>query len=147
MLRAVRPLRVATLCLAAVLSAGRAARAQASAPRVEVDLAKELLNPVANLVSVPMQSNFDYGGGVRGHGSQYVLNIQPVIPFKRPHRPQRARRRRDTRPRRLLGATGARPVGGGKRDVPAAVRCLLLPTGQPCSSRRRARTTGPDASG
>jgi hypothetical protein len=46
------------------------------------ELAKKLQNPIASLISVPLQSNFDFGGGPAGHGSQYLLNIQPVIPFK-----------------------------------------------------------------
>jgi hypothetical protein len=31
---------------------------------------------------VPLRSNLDYGGGAQRSGSQYTLNIQPVIPIK-----------------------------------------------------------------
>jgi hypothetical protein len=41
-----------------------------------------LANPIANLISVPLQSNLDFGGGASHAGTQYILNIQPVIPFK-----------------------------------------------------------------
>lgn len=43
-------------------------------------LAAKLNNPVASLISVPLQSNFDFGGGPNDDGFQYKLNIQPVIP-------------------------------------------------------------------
>ena len=43
---------------------------------------KKLQNPVTSLISVPFQNNFDYGGGSARKGSQYTINIQPVIPFK-----------------------------------------------------------------
>jgi hypothetical protein len=44
------------------------------------ELANKLANPVASLISVPLQSNVDYGIGPYG-GAKYTLNIQPVIPF------------------------------------------------------------------
>jgi hypothetical protein len=44
------------------------------------ELAKKLANPVASLISLPLQSNIDYGIG-NLKGSRYTLNIQPVIPM------------------------------------------------------------------
>ncbi|WP_430817897.1 hypothetical protein [Carboxylicivirga sp. RSCT41] len=43
------------------------------------ELATQLANPVASLISVPFQSNFDYGVGPN-EGFKYTLNAQPVIP-------------------------------------------------------------------
>jgi hypothetical protein len=44
------------------------------------DLAKKLSNPVADLISVPFQFNYN-GGFPEGDGDQFYLNIQPVIPI------------------------------------------------------------------
>jgi hypothetical protein len=43
------------------------------------ELAKKLSNPVSSLISVPFQSNFDFGMG-EGSGWRYTMNFQPVIP-------------------------------------------------------------------
>jgi hypothetical protein len=45
------------------------------------ELAKKLANPVASLVSVPLQYNYDEQIGPGEKGSKSVLNIQPVTPF------------------------------------------------------------------
>src|SRR5512135_278660 len=42
-------------------------------------LAKETQNPVADLISVPFQNNFNFNTGTT-HATQWVLNVQPVIP-------------------------------------------------------------------
>lgn len=46
----------------------------------QAELAKKLSNPVASLISVPLQSNWDFGIGPDS-AMQYTVNIQPVIPF------------------------------------------------------------------
>jgi len=43
------------------------------------ELAKAAQNPIANLISLPFQNNFNFGVGPFDQ-TQYVLNIQPVIP-------------------------------------------------------------------
>jgi len=45
------------------------------------ELAKKTQNPVASLISVPFQSNWDFDIGPKVDKSNYLLNIQPVIPI------------------------------------------------------------------
>jgi hypothetical protein len=44
-------------------------------------LAQKLQNPVASLISVPIQNNWDFGIGATD-AMRYTVNVQPVIPFK-----------------------------------------------------------------
>jgi hypothetical protein len=46
----------------------------------EEELAKATLNPIASLVSLPIQNNWDYGIG-ETNATRYTMNVQPVIPF------------------------------------------------------------------
>lgn len=46
----------------------------------EAELAKKLQNPIASLISVPLQNNWDFGIGSE-KAMRYTLNVQPVIPF------------------------------------------------------------------
>ena len=57
--------------------------ANAAEPDSESDtekLAKETQNPIANLISVPFQNNFNFGIGPND-ATQWILNVQPVIPI------------------------------------------------------------------
>jgi hypothetical protein len=45
------------------------------------ELAKKTLNPVAALISLPIQVNYDENMGYRDRGERVTVNVQPVIPI------------------------------------------------------------------
>ena len=74
----IKRLLVGTI-LTGVLSA-TAARAQQPAENDSADLAKQLSNPIASLVSVPFQFNWEQNVGP-SELTRFILNVQPVMPF------------------------------------------------------------------
>jgi hypothetical protein len=45
------------------------------------ELAKKLANPIASLISLPIQYNYDTNYGGDDDGTKNYVNVQPVIPF------------------------------------------------------------------
>jgi len=76
-----RGVTLAAVLLAMVIAAAVPAFAQEAGTDAAAELAKKLANPVASLISVPLQFNFDENYGADDKGSKLVLNIQPVWPF------------------------------------------------------------------
>jgi hypothetical protein len=81
--------RISWVLISAIwLSAAISARAQVpdsteakpGATDESAALALKLQNPISSLISVPFQSNHDYGIGLN-RGYKGILNIQPVIPI------------------------------------------------------------------
>jgi len=48
----------------------------------DAELAQELTNPIADIMTIPIQMNFDNDIGSNDQGSRITTNIQPVIPFE-----------------------------------------------------------------
>lgn len=73
-------IRIATCMLA--LSGARAYAQEAPANADDANaIAEKLSNPVASLISVPLQFNYDSDIGPDQRGHKLTLNIQPVIPI------------------------------------------------------------------
>ncbi len=72
--------RALTGLVAAILPITGLAHAQEAGAN-NAELAQKLANPIASLISVPIQMNYDHGFGPQD-GDKVTTNIQPVIPFK-----------------------------------------------------------------
>jgi len=71
---------VVALSMTLVATSSRAAdTTEASSSDTESELAKKTQNPVADLISVPFQNNFNFDTGPNDK-TVWVLNVQPVIP-------------------------------------------------------------------
>ena len=71
-------LTASTVCLGQEDKASETEASQESTS--EGELAKKTQNPVADLISVPIQNNFNFNAGPYNQ-TQTVINIQPVIPI------------------------------------------------------------------
>jgi len=84
-IRSFRSARTTRVSLTAVLLSATLAAAVGPARTQEqaadAGLAQELTNPLADLITLPVQINFDRDLGPADRGTKTVTNVQPVIPF------------------------------------------------------------------
>lgn len=64
-----------------LIQPAQAAETSSTEQSSDADLAQELSNPVADLITIPIQVNYDRGIGPLDDGWKLQTNIQPVIPF------------------------------------------------------------------
>ena len=69
------------IIIAAIAVLGLSAHTVAKATD-DAELAQELTNPIADIMTIPIQMNFDNDIGANDEGSKITTNIQPVIPIE-----------------------------------------------------------------
>jgi len=80
--RSVRSIRVGlTTLIVSVSLAAVTIPVQAQDQGADAGLAQELTNPLADLITLPVQINFDRDIGPADRGTKTVTNVQPVVPF------------------------------------------------------------------
>lgn len=80
MKQGVRSMKLFAMALCAAISM-HAVPSFAQGGESNEELAKKLSNPIAALISVPFQFNYDSNIGPADKGNRLVLNIQPVVPI------------------------------------------------------------------
>jgi len=118
------PRRGAALALGLALSA-----APALAQDERRDLAQRLVNPLASLVSVPLQYNEDRGIGPH-EKERELLNLQPVVPFELGKRWKLTSR--TVVP--FASLPGGSAVGGALRGVGDITQSLFVSPKEPSSA-------------
>lgn len=76
-----KPLSLLLLVIAMTVVPANAQESQADGASAQ-DLAQQLANPVASLISLPLQFNYDRQIGADDEGERFTLNVQPVIPIR-----------------------------------------------------------------
>jgi len=67
--------------LLSMVSPGHTEETSGTKQSGDADLAQQLSNPIADLITVPIQMNYDQDIGPLNDGWKLLTNIQPVIPF------------------------------------------------------------------